>query len=113
MERLTAPQLDVRIDATLAERRADTRIKLTSSALAVDAGGVLDLANSRFGNFAVDARLLTPGAIAPNLSGRDVLARVVLDGAFATPTVDYKVSAARLGFSPTRSVRKRKAGQVQ
>ena len=98
VERLTAPQLDVRIDATLDDRRADTRIKLTSSALAVDAGGVLDMANSRFGNFAVDARLLTPGAIAPNLSGRDVMARVVLDGAFATPTVDYKVTAARLAF---------------
>ncbi|HEU0043683.1 translocation/assembly module TamB domain-containing protein [Sphingomonas sp.] len=98
VERLTAPQLNVRIDATLAERRADTRIKLGSSALAVDAGGLLDFAQSRFGNFAVDARLLTPGAIAPNLSGRDVMARVVLDGAFATPTVNYKVSAARLAF---------------
>ena len=98
VERLTGPQLDVAIDATLAARKADTRIKLTSSALAVDAGGVLDLAASRFGNFAIDARLLTPGAIAPNLSGRDVFARVVLDGAFATPTVDYKVRAARLAF---------------
>ena len=98
VERLTAPELAVAIDATLQDRKADTRIKLTSSALAVDAGGMLDLANSRFGNFAVDARLLTPGAIAPNLSGRDVLARVVLDGAFATPTVDYKVRAARIAF---------------
>ena len=98
VERLTSPQLDVAIDATLAERKADTRIKLTSSALAVDAGGMLDLANSRFGNFAVDARLLTPGAILPNLSGRDVSARVVLDGAFATPTVDYKVRAQRIAF---------------
>ena len=98
VERLTAPQLDVAIDATLAARKADTRIKLTSSALAVDGGGVLDFAASRFGNFAVDARLLTPGAILPNLSGRDVMARVVLDGAFATPTVNYKVHAARLAF---------------
>jgi len=98
VERLTAPRLDVRIDTTLAERRADTRVVLRSDALAVDAGGLLDLANSRFGNFAVDARLLTPGAIAPNLNGRDVAARVVLDGAFATPTVDYKVRAAAVGF---------------
>jgi len=98
VERLTAPQLDVRIDTTLNERRADTRVVLRSDALAVDAGGLIDLANSRFGNFAVDARLLTPGAIAPNLNGRDVAARVVLDGAFATPTVDYKVRAAAVGF---------------
>ena len=79
VERLTAPALQVAVDATLASARADTRIKLRSDALLVDAGGLLDLANSRFGNFAVDAKLLTPGAIAPNLRGRDVLARVVLE----------------------------------
>ncbi|WP_066778916.1 translocation/assembly module TamB domain-containing protein [Sphingomonas sp. CCH5-D11] len=101
VERLTAPQLDVAVDTTLQERRADTRIKLKSDALAVDAGGLIDLANSQFGNFAVDAELLTPGAIAPNLRGRDVLARVVLNGAFATPTVDYKVRATALGFGAT------------
>jgi translocation and assembly module TamB len=99
--RLTAPQLDVAIDTTLNQRRADTRMTLRSSALAVDAGGLIDLANNRFGNFAVDAKLLTPGAIAPNLRGRDVLARVVLDGAFATPTVDYKLRAAAIGFGTT------------
>ncbi|NJR77199.1 translocation/assembly module TamB domain-containing protein [Sphingomonas corticis] len=101
VERLTAPGLRIESDTRLAERRADTRIKLTSDALAVDAGGVLDLAASRFGNFAVDAQLLTPGAIAPNINGRDVLARVVLNGPFATPTVDYKVRAATLGFQQT------------
>ena len=98
VDRLTQPFMSVEADATVQERRADTRIKLRSDALFVDAGGLLDLANSRFGNFAVDARLLTPGAIAPSLSGRDVLARVVLDGAFARPTVNYKVRAARLAF---------------
>jgi len=101
VERLTSPHLDVAIDTTLNERKADTRIKLRSDALMVDAGGLLDLANSRFGNFAVDAKLLTPGSIAPNLRGRDVLARVVLNGAFATPVVDYKVRAATLGFGTT------------
>ncbi len=101
VERLTAPQLDVAIDTTLNDRKADTRMTLRSSALSVDAGGLLDLANSRFGNFAVDAKLLTPGAIAPNLRGRDVTARLVLDGAFATPSVDYKVRAAAIGFGTT------------
>lgn len=101
VERLTAPRLDVAIDTTLDNRRADTRIKLRSSALMVDAGGMLDFAANRFGNFALDTRLLTPGAIAPNLRGRDVSARLVLDGAFATPTVDYKLRAAALGFGVT------------
>lgn len=101
VERLTAPALQVAIDTTLEERRADTRVKLRSDALAVDAGGVVDLANSRFGNFAVDAQLLTPGAILPNLRGQDVTARVVLDGAFATPTVNYKIAARAIGFGDT------------
>ena len=101
VERLTAPALRIEADTRLAERRADTRIKLTSDALSVDAGGLIDLANSTFGNFAVDAALKTPGAIAPNLRGRDVLARVVLNGAFGTPTVDYKIRAATIGFAET------------
>jgi translocation and assembly module TamB len=101
VERLTAPALQVAIDITLQERRADARIKLRSSALFADAGGVLDFGTSRFGNFAVDAQLLTPGAIAPNLSGEDVRARLVLDGAFATPTVNYKISARRAAFGTT------------
>ena len=39
VERLTAPRLNVAIDTTLQERRADTRIKLQSDALAVDPVG--------------------------------------------------------------------------
>ena len=101
VERLTAPRLDLALDTTLNDRKADTRLTLKSDALAVDAGGLIDLANNSFGNFAVNARLLTPGAIAPNLRGRDVMARVVLDGAFATPTVDYKINAAAIGFGTT------------
>ncbi|HEX8554501.1 MAG TPA: hypothetical protein VF695_07325, partial [Sphingomonas sp.] len=99
VERLTAPGMDVKLDMTLDQRRADTRMTLRSNALAIDAGGLIDLAASRFGNFAVDAKLLTPGAILPAVRGRDVMARVVLDGAFATPTVNYKVTAAALGFN--------------
>lgn len=101
VERLTAPRLDVAIDATLADRKADTRIQLRSSALAVNAAGLLDLGNSRFGNFRTEAMLLTPGAIAPNLNGRSVRAAVVLDGGFGTPTVDYKIQAAAIGFGET------------
>ncbi|KQM56920.1 MULTISPECIES: translocation/assembly module TamB domain-containing protein [unclassified Sphingomonas] len=101
VERLTAPRLDVAIDARFADRKADTRIQLRSSALAVNATGLLDLGNSRFGNFRTEAMLLTPGAIAPNLNGRSVRAAVVLDGGFGTPTVDYKVQAAALGFGET------------
>ncbi|VVT13578.1 Autotransporter secretion inner membrane protein TamB [Sphingomonas sp. EC-HK361] len=99
VERLTAPGLQVAIDTTLNERRADTKVQLKSDALAVAAQGLVDLGRSRFSNFKVDAQLLTPGAIAPNLKGRSVRAVLALDGAFAQPVVDYKVSAAALGFN--------------
>ncbi|MDO7841196.1 translocation/assembly module TamB domain-containing protein [Sphingomonas immobilis] len=100
--RITAPQLDVSVDATLNQRRIDTRFAFKSDALAVAGGGLVDLAASKFGQFKVDAKLLTPGAIAPNLNGRDVAASVVVDGAFATPTVNYVVKAASIGFGELR-----------
>lgn len=101
VERLTAPFLQVGIDATLDERRADTRIALRSDALMVRANGGVDLGNSRFDRFRVEAMLLTPGAIADNLNGRSVQAAVDLNGQFATPTVDYKIQAAAIGFGDT------------
>ena len=63
--------------------------------------GLVDLARNRFGNVQVDALLLTPGAIAPNLRGREVRAALALDGPFATPVVDYKLRAAAIGFGET------------
>lgn len=101
VERLTAPALMLQLTTRLEQRRADTRLSLRSSALAVSANGMLDLGRSRFGNMRVDARLLTPGAIAENLNGRDVQAALVLDGAFAAPVVDYRISAAAIGFGET------------
>ncbi len=101
VERLTAPALMLELTTKLEARRADTRLALRSPALAVTAAGMIDLAQSRFGNMRVDAKLLTPGAIAENLNGRDVQASLVLDGAFAAPVVDYKIRAAAIGFGET------------
>lgn len=98
---LTAPALQVAIDTTLDQRVANTRFAVRSDALAVNGQGLIDLARSTFGNFQVDARLVTPGAITPNLNGRDVAAHLALDGAFRTPTVAYQINAATLGFGTT------------
>src|SRR3546814_7677881 len=101
LERLTAPQLDIALDTTLNERKADSQLRLRSDALAVAAQGLIDFGNSRFANLRVDARLLTPGAIAENLNGSDVMASLALDGPMATPTVNYVVRAAAIGFGDT------------
>ncbi|MBX3595001.1 translocation/assembly module TamB domain-containing protein [Sphingomonas sp.] len=99
--RLTTPNLQVALDAALDQRRADTRLRLRSDAFALTTTGVLDLGKNAFDQFRVEAMLLKPGTIAPNLKGRSVIGAVALNGPFATPTVDYKVQAAALGFGET------------
>ncbi|RYE03226.1 MAG: hypothetical protein EOP61_05550, partial [Sphingomonadales bacterium] len=101
VERLAAPQLILELDTMWANRAADGVLKLRSSALAVEAKGIFDLGQNRFGNVKVDALLLTPGAIAPNLRGRSVRVGLALDGPFNAPIVDYKITAASLAFGET------------
>lgn len=98
VERLASPQLDLDLDAKWADRVADGVVKLHSDALSVEAKGQVDLGHNQFHNLQVDAILLKAGAIAPNLVGRSVRASLALDGAFNKPVVDYKISAAALGF---------------
>jgi translocation and assembly module TamB len=99
--RLTEPAIDLDVTAKLADRKVDTRLSARSSALAVTASGLIDLGGARLGNVQLDGQLLTPGAIAPNVRGRDVRLTAVMDGPFATPTIDYRLSAASLGFGTT------------
>ncbi|MDB5738129.1 MAG: hypothetical protein JWO65_1797, partial [Sphingomonas bacterium] len=99
--RLTEPAIHIDATTTLAARKADTKVALSSDAFVAQAAGLLDFANSRFGNFRVDAKLLKPGAIAENLSGRNVAVSAVLDGKFVTPTIAYKLSADSIAFGAT------------
>ena len=99
--RLTAPAITIDLDATLGKRKADLRLTARSNALAATAGGLVDLGKNRFGNLRLAAQLLTPGAIAENVRGRDVRFAAVLDGPFATPTIDYRIDAAAIGFGNT------------
>ncbi|WP_448659919.1 translocation/assembly module TamB domain-containing protein [Sphingomonas sp. CJ99] len=102
VERLTAPRLQVALDARLlGERRLDTQLRLRSDALALATEGLLDLGRSRFDGFRAQGQLLTPGAIADNLNGNAVRLDLALNGPFATPTVDYKLAAAAIGFGET------------
>jgi translocation and assembly module TamB len=72
MQKLVSPLVQVNLVTTVEERRANLRLKASSGALAVAADGLVDLGQSRFENMKVAARLLQPGAIMPNLRGRDV-----------------------------------------
>lgn len=99
--RLTAPAVSIEGEALLGQRRADLTFAARSAALAMQAQGRINLADNSFGGFHIGAQLLTPGAIAPAASGRDVRLDAVLDGPFATPSIDYRLSAALLGFNTT------------
>lgn len=99
--RLTAPEVVVDASAVAANRKLDTRVRLTSAALDIIAAGQVDLGAGRYGGVKIDARLLKPGALLDNVRGHDVRAALVLDGPFATPTVDYSITAAALGFGAT------------
>lgn len=111
VQRLTGPRVLVNGAGTLADRRLDGMLSLRSAALAVDASGVADLATSAWRNLRVRARLLRPAALFPNMSGRDVELRAVLDGPFATAAFDYRITAARFAFDQTGFENARAAGK--
>ena len=99
--RMTAPRVLVNGGATYANRRLDGALALRTPSLAVDATGVIDLAASAYRNVRIKARLLRPATLFPNMSGRDIELRAILDGAFATAGFDYRIDAARFAFDDT------------
>lgn len=101
VERLAGPSTMMSLTATLDQRRADIRLRASSRAVAIGAEGLVDLGRNRFENLRLAARLTEPGAIAPDLSGRDVQIAMILNGAFATPSVAYDLRASRLTMAGT------------
>lgn len=94
-------RIAVDIDATLAQRRVDGTVRLGNEVFVMDASGLVDLANNRFTDVAINAQLLRPGVIAPDLSGNDVRLAATIDGDFATPGIAYRLSAQSLSFDAT------------
>ncbi|MEA3015161.1 MAG: translocation and assembly module TamB [Sphingomonadales bacterium] len=99
-QRLAEPAR-VNLVASLDQRRADIRFRMRSRVLALAAEGRLDLGANAYQNFRIAGRLLEPGAIAPNLAGRDLSLTMILNGAFATPNVLYELRAASLALGGT------------
>lgn len=99
--RLLDPSVQMNLVATLDHRRADTKLRLSSPTIGIGAEGLIDLGRSEFTNLKVAARLSRPAAVLPHLSGRDVQLAMVLNGAFRTPIVAYRLTAATLGFNGT------------
>ena len=101
VQRMTTPRVLVNGSATYANRRLNGNLALRSAALAVDTTGEIDLGANAYRNVRIKARLLRPEALFPNMSGRDIELRAILDGAFASATFDYRIDAPRVAFDKT------------
>jgi len=112
-QRLVAPLTMVNLVTTWENRRANLRLRANSRAAAITAQGILDLGRNRFESLEIGARLTEPGAIAPNLRGRDVRIALLLDGEMRRPTVGYELRAASLGFGTTTIQGLRARGRAQ
>jgi translocation and assembly module TamB len=100
-QRLTAPRMLVRGRGTLEGRVLEGRLSLRSAALRLEGGGGLDLAGGRFRNLRVGADLLSPPALFPNMTGRNVRMTAVLNGPFRRFDFAYRLTAPRVAFDST------------
>jgi translocation and assembly module TamB len=113
-QRLLAPLVQLDLVTTLDERRADVRLRLNSRALALAAEGLVDLGESRFGDFRAALRVAEPGVIAPRLRASDLRLAILLNGPFGAPRIAYDLQAVSLGFDETvvHDLRARGAAQI-
>ena len=100
-QRLTAPYVSVRGDATLEDRLLDGRLSMRSPALRVEAKGAVDLARSIFRDMRIGADLLRPAALFPNMTGQRVRLSLLLNGRFDRANFAYRLTSPRVAFDAT------------
>ena len=101
LQRLSTPRVLTHGKATLVDRQLKGSLTLRSASLSVTGDGTLDLAANAFRGVRVQAVLLRPSGLFPNMTGRAIELRVLLDGAFATARFDYRLAAKRFAFDDT------------
>ncbi len=97
--------------AKLEKRRLTGALTLYSTALAIDSRGTLDLGSNRFDGILINARLLQPPALFPNMTGRDVRMATRLNGPFGSAAFDYLLTSPSVAFGPTGLEDVRASGQ--
>ena len=93
---LLGPVTSVNYKAVLDQRKVNVDGRVFSDAFNLTTNGLIDLSDNSFNDFKAGFVLLKPSALAPNLKGDGVRASLTLDGAFATPRVQYAINAARI-----------------
>ncbi|KKW91000.1 translocation/assembly module TamB domain-containing protein [Sphingobium chungbukense] len=100
-QRLSAPRLAIQANGSMTNRVIDGKLSLRSTAIALTADGGIDLRNNGFDNLLVDVQLARPQALLKSMNGRDVAARIRLDGPFARFGYEYLLMAKQLAFGKT------------
>lgn len=95
------PVTQVDLNGTATDRRLQLSGGVASDNFTFTAQGLVDLGKSSMRDLKLDFRLLKPSVIAQNLTGADIAATAVLNGAFVAPTITYAVNAKSVGFSGT------------
>src|SRR6185437_11353348 len=91
LQRLTAPLVTIRGDATLKDRQLDGELTAVSPELHAVAKGTVDLAHNRYRGMRLGIDLVKPPALFPNMTGRNVRMLWTLDGPFATADYSYRL----------------------
>ena len=107
---LLAPALSVDATATIVDGNAAITGAFASAAIDVRLNGGFEISKERFDDVAITARLLKPTAVDPQLSGRDIRLNLRLAGTARQPLVNYRFTAAMLGWGVTQAADLRAAG---
>jgi translocation and assembly module TamB len=111
--RLLGPALKVDASAKLVDGTAKVTARINSAALALEARGGLDFDDERINDAIITARLVDPAAVGPAFRGRDVRMRAGVAGTFADPLIDYRITAATLGWGERAAIDLRAAGIIR
>lgn len=110
---LLGPVNTIDLSAAFDARRADVEGSIASETLRLQADGIVDLGRNRFDRLALDLAVLRPAALADDLEARGLQANLLLDGPFETASVEYGITAARLGIAEIALERLTVAGNAR
>ena len=101
VQRLASPRLSLKALGSLSNRVIDGTLSLKSAAIDMDANGAVDLRNNAFDNLLLDVKLARPQALLKSMRGRDIAARIRLDGPLSSFGYEYLLTAKQLAFDRT------------
>ncbi|WP_313808590.1 translocation/assembly module TamB domain-containing protein [Sphingobium sp.] len=100
-QRLSAPRLAIQASGSMTDRVIDGKLSLRSTAVDLSADGAIDLRNNALDNLLVDVKLARPQAMLKSMTGRDIAARIRLDGPLGAFGYEYLLTASELAFGKT------------